>query len=352
MNCNLSYLSEVKMRPVLNYLLLLLLLVVCSSSSKAQFEKKAQVGFRFLENPVSAEVVGRGGAGVTTTFTSNGIFWNPALLAFVDHDVDVSLNHTRGIADINYNAIAASFNLFNYGVIGLSLLAMDYGTFYTTVRAANEQGYIETGEFSPTALAVGVSFSQQVSNRFSYGVHIKYVRQNLGEAWISTAGDSLSDPNLSLIKKEYKQGVLALDVGAYYDFLYNGIKFGASFQNISKELKYENEAFPLPFAISFGVTVEPLLFMYDKDPLHSFLLSFESRHPRDFGEKVKFGGEYQYSDFLRIRFGYVLNYDERNWSAGIGFKQEVSGIPLRVDYAFQPFGILGDIHYLSLGVRY
>jgi hypothetical protein len=38
---------------------------------------------------------------------------------------------------------------------------MDYGTFYQTVRAANELGYIETGTFSPAAIGAGISFSQQ-----------------------------------------------------------------------------------------------------------------------------------------------------------------------------------------------
>jgi hypothetical protein len=322
------------------------------TESPAQFTKKAQVGFRFLENPVSAEVVGRGMIGVVNTASANAIFWNPSQLAFVEKDYEIALNHTRGIADINYNAIGAAINLFDFGVLGFSLLAMDYGVFYTTVRAANEQGYIETGEFSPTAFAAGASFSQRITNRFSYGVHLKYVRQNLGEAWVSTAGDSLNDPNLTLKKRKYEQGTLALDVGAYYDFLFNGIKFGAVLQNISRELKYENEQFPLPFAISFGITVEPLQLFYGDDPVHSLVLGFESRHPRDFGEKVKFGAEYCFSNLFIARFGYLMNYDERNWTAGVGVRQEVSGVPLKVDYAFQPFGILGDVHYISIGVAY
>lgn len=331
---------------------LILSIIGLLTDSPAQFSKKAQVGFRFLENPVSAEVVGRGMIGVVNTTTSNAIFWNPAQLAFIEKDYDVSLNHTRGIADINYNAIGTSINLFDFGVLGFSLLDMDYGVFHTTVRAANEQGYIETGEFSPTAFAAGTSFSQRITTRFSYGVHIKYVKQNLGEAWVSTAGDSLDDPNLTLQKRKYEQGTLILDVGAYYDFLFSGIKFGAALQNISRELKYEDEQFPLPFAISFGLTFEPLLLIYGSNPMHTLIFVFESRHPRDFGEKVKLGAEYLFSNLFIARFGYLMNYDERNWTAGVGVRQEVSGVPLRIDYAFQPFGILGDVHYISIGIAY
>jgi len=328
-----------------NFFMLLLCLIFFSSLGYTQTEKKAQAGFRFLDNPVSAEVVGRGMVGVVNTFNSNAIFWNPSLLAFSGRDYDLSINHTRGIADINYNAAAASINLFDFGVLGFSLLAMDYGTFYSTVRIG-EQGYMDMGTFSPTSFAFGTAFSQKISNRFSYGVHIKYARQNLGEAYVIPRGDSV------VSKKEYELDAFAIDVGAFYDFLYSGIKFGAVIQNISRELKYEIEQFPLPFVISFGASVDPIELFFEKDPLHNLVLSFESKHPRDFGEKVKFGVEYQFSDFFIARAGYISNYDERNWTAGVGFKQQFSEIPVRVDYAFQPFGILGDIHFISLGVGY
>jgi hypothetical protein len=329
----------------LNFKIVLFLLILIQGFANSQIEKKAQAGFRFLDNPVSAEVIGRGGVGIINTFNSNAIFWNPSLLAFVESDYDLSLNHTRGIADINYNAIGASINLFDFGTLGLSLLAMDYGTFYATARVG-EQGYTDLGTFSPTAISAGVAFSQKISNRFSYGVHVKYARQDLGTAYFYVPNDS------SLKDKKYDLDVVAFDVGALYDFEYNGIKFGAVLQNISRELKYETQAFPLPFAVSFGATVEPLRFFSDSDPTNKFILSFESRHPRDFGEKVKIGGEFYYMDFFVARAGYQLNYDERNWTAGIGLKHELSGFPLRVDYAFQPFGILGDVHYISIGVSY
>jgi hypothetical protein len=310
---------------------------------QAQITKKAQVGFRFLENPVSAEVMGRGGVGVATTLTSNGIFWNPALIGLIEPNVDVSYNYTKGIADINYNAAAAAIHLGNFGVLGFSLLAMDYGTFVGTERADNSQGYIETGNFSPTAIAVGTAFSQKVSNRFSYGVHVKYVHQNLGSVIYS---DSTGET------KKYAQGTIAFDVGAYYDFLYNGIRFGAVLQNVSRELKYETDEFPLPFAVSFGITVEPLQFINKDEKTSRLILSFESRHPRDFGEKVKFGAEYRFMETFILRTGYEMNYDERGFSAGVGINQEVSGIPFRIDYAFEPFGIFGNVHFISVGVSY
>ncbi len=332
-------------------LILILLLIAGRESAKGQLIKRAQVGFRFLENPVGAEVIGRGMVGVATTRNSNGIFWNPGLLGWIQSDVDLSLNNTQGIADINMNSAAAAVTLRGIGVIGVSLLVMDYGEFYGTRRANNEQGYEETGMFSPKAYAVGMAFSQKVSDRFSYGVHLKYARQDLGSAWVAPTGSSLGDPNLTVAQRGYAQNALAADVGAYYDFQYNGIKFGATLQNISREVRYESEPFPLPFAVSFGATVEPLRFFVD-DQTNPLVLSFESRHPRDFDEKLKLGAEYHLVETVIARIGYSTNYDERGLSAGLGIRYEVAGFPLRADYAYQAFGLFGAVHHLSIGISY
>ncbi|SRR5690606_8459639 len=347
----MPYLQEVLMNSLNKKLIIVLLLfMIAGSSTFAQFEKKAQVGFRFLSNPVSAEVMGRGGVGILNTFNANGIFWNPALISRNEADYDLALNHTKGIADINYNAVAASARLGDFGVLGFSFLAMDYGDFYATVRAANSQGYLDMGTFSPTAIAAGAAFAQSITDKFSYGVHLKYVRQDLGDAYVAASGDSLH--NVQLGTKRYDQNTFALDVGAFYDFRYNGITFAATIQNISTELQYEFEKFPLPFAISFGATIQPLDFFIEQSAGSSFILSFESVHPRDFGEKYKIGGEYRFFEMFTARAGYQMNYDERDFTAGIGFKYNLSGVPIRLDYAFEPFGIFGNIHFISVGISY
>jgi hypothetical protein len=321
--------------------------MLCIDVTVAQVEKKAQVGFRFLENPVSAEAVGRGMIGLTTTRSSDAVFWNPALLGWLEPTADIGLHHTKGIADINYNAIAGAVRLGDFGVLGFSFMSMDYGTFYSTYaveKTVNELGYIETGTFTPQAYAVGIAFAQKVNTRFSYGIHVKYANQDLGSAWVVSEGQ--------IVPRNYNKGAVAIDIGTYYDFEYHGIRFGATLQNISKEVKYENEAFPLPFAVSFGLAVQPLTFLSDASGAKDLTVNVETRHPRDFGEKIKYGAEYTCFDIFTVRAGYVTNMDERGLTAGAGIRQEVSGIPMRIDYAYEPFGVFGAVHFLSLGISY
>lgn len=317
-----------------------------------QIQKKAQVGFRFLENVVSADAVGRGGVGVASMTNAMGVFWNPAGISWGESFADVAVHHTTGIADINYNAFAASLRLGSFGHLGFSFLSMDYGDFYGTRRADNTDGYVETGSFSPGAYAFGLVFSQKVSDRFSYGVQIKRATQDLGGAWVAPVSGSFSDPDLPISQRTYKKDEFAFDVGAYYDFGYKGVRFGAVLQNMSREIRFENDRIPMPFSVNFGATVEPLGFFLGDEESRSLVLSFESRHPRDFNEKLKIGAEYTWMEIVVLRAGYMTNYDERGFVAGLGVRQEFGDTPIRFDYAYQPFGVFGTVHHLTLGLSY
>jgi len=313
--------------------------------------KKGQVGFRFLENMISAEAIGRGGLGLVTFTNANTVFWNPAGLGWLAGRADFDLNYTKGIAEINHSSLAGAVKLGNLGILALDALMMEYGTFYGTRRANNEQGFEDTGTFSPNAYALGLSFSQRVSDRFAYGVRLKFAKQDLGNAWVGLTGKDVDDPALTIAEKSYALDEFAFDVGAIYDFMFHHIRFGAAIQNVSREIKYEDEKFPLPFAACFSATVDPLSFFMNNSD-NPLILGFETRHPRDFEEKYQVGLEYFYQKLFILRSGYMGNYDERGLTAGLGFRQKLSGHELRIDYAFQNFGVFNSVHTFSFGMTY
>ncbi len=47
----------------------------------------------------------------------------------------------------------------NYGVFGFSLMAVDYGEVQETIRADNDQGFIDLGTIRPSAFAVGAGYA-------------------------------------------------------------------------------------------------------------------------------------------------------------------------------------------------
>ncbi len=314
-------------------------------------EKKAQVGFRFLENPISAEAIAQGGMGVVGIENANTVFWNPSGLGWIESAYDVSASYTRGIADINYGAFAGAFKLRGF-VLAADLTYMDYGLFNGTIRADNDAGFIETGTFSPTAYAAGLSFARRVSDRFAYGVRLKYAYQDLGIATVGIQGSDVDDTSLVTEQVSNRHGEPAIDIGATYDFLDNGVRFGAVVQNVSREVKYVREAFPLPFSVSFSLNADIFRLLNKENKQHRVVVGVESTHPRDYKEKVKFGLEYRYLNAFIVRAGYRINYDQRGLTLGLGLDKTIGGMHLRVDYAFENYGVFKAVNTISIGTSF
>ena len=309
-----------------------------------------QVGFRFLENPVSAEAIGRGGLGMVMLRNSNTVYWNPAGLGWLESKVDMNANYTKGIADIDRHSFVGAYRYRNI-TLALDYFSVDYGVLSGTRRANTPEGFVETGEFFPQASVFGISLGQKVSHRFSYGIRLKSAYQNLGDAYVAPTGTDVDDEGFDgLIKpKTYDLRVAILDVGAIYDFQLHGIRFGAAINNISKEVKYVDNSFPLPFSVNFALSVNPLSFLPVDMNARSLNLGIEVSRPRDFDERVRVGAEYNYHDLLIARVGYMGNYDERGITLGGGFRKKITNYEMRVDYAYQDFGIFNGTHTFSIG---
>lgn len=329
---------------------LLLSAILLGGSLNAGLVKKAQVGFRFLENPVSAAAIGRGGLGMTMSRNSNAVFWNPSGLGWMNGKFQFFSNTTLGIADINYHGLVAAVKMPAIGMIALDFINVDYGTLRGTRRALNDAGYTETGDFSPSAWSTGITISRKVSARFSWGVRLKYVYQDLGDAYISKSGTSLDDTSLVITTKKYDQSLPAIDIGTTYDFNVHGLRFAAVMQNFSREIHFEEQDFPLPFNIGFSLSFRPLELLAVFGSEHDLVVGAETIHPRDYREKYKLGAEYSYHKSFIIRTGYAGNYDEQSLSFGLGFRYRYSQVRTQIDYAFSLYGIFGLTHSFSFGI--
>lgn len=61
------------------------------------------------------------------------------------------------------------------------------------------------------------------------------------------------------------------------------------------------------------------------------------------------GAEWWMQDTIALRAGYKTNQDiGPGWSAGLGFKFQ----RICLDYAYAPYGDLGNTHRISLGMNF
>ena len=337
------------MKNLLKIVILSVLILMLCIPSFGAMKKLAQVGFKGLIMPIGAREAGMGNAVVSIPVGANSIFWNPAAITEITGNRSFTFNYMNWIADINYGAGAVVFGMENYGTIGISFMALDYGKLTATRRIEADPGYMTMGEFSPGEIAVGLAYARKMTDKFSFGGHLKYARQDLGAG---LEGDDINTPQ----SVYFKLSTIAFDFGTLYYTGIRDLRIAMSFQNFSKEIKYQREEFPLPLMFRVGVAMDVLSLFQEESP-NTLTLAVDFQHPRDFPERMHFGAEYLYQNptmrdmglnNLAIRGGYKLGYDEETWTFGIG----INAYGVRVDYAVQEFGIFDNVSTFSLGIDF
>ncbi len=331
-------------------LLISLLFLILPQWLNAQNKKIAQTGFQFLSVGTNARATALGESFTTIESGSNSLFYNPAGMSSSSSMLDVSFNSMGWIADINYISGTLGLNIEDgkFGVFGISFLNVDYGDFLFTRVSDSESGYedITTGVSEPYAFSIGLGYAVQLSDKFSVGGQVKYVKQSLGKSEIPVyegVGNVVGAE-----EKQYDLSVLAFDFGTIYKTGFKSLVFGMSVRNFSEEVKYEKEGFQLPLSFRIGISIDAFDFIETENSLHSLLVVVDAVHPRSFPEYLSFGGEYVFMDLLSLRAGYVTGQDLYDFTAGFGIKK----FGFELNYSFTPYFEFKDIHRFSVRFSY
>lgn len=309
-------------------------------------DRRAQTGMKFLSISVDPRAAAMGSAVTAQEQTSSmSMFYNPATMGRMENQVHVSLGQVQWIADASYNYGAIAFRPAdgNYGIVGLSVLAANYGEFEETIRFDNEQGYMDIGTFSPSAMAVGIGYANVLTDRFSVGGNARYVRQALAESIMSYSGGSAE-------RSDFTESTYALDFGVLYRTGFRSLNFAVSVRNFSREVTYAEENFELPLTFRIGVAMDMMDLTSQPSEAHQVLLSIDAERPRDYAEQLKAGVEYIFMNTLALRGGYGIPTDEEGIHLGAGLQTEFGGLAFKTDYAFGSFGLFGNVHRLGLQI--
>ena len=327
-------------RAILRFLIIGVIILI-SFSSAGEFQKLAQTGFQFLSVISDARAAGMAGAMTTIEMGSSSMFFNPAGLAQLPSMVDVAASSNSWLAGINHTNFSLAFNPYNnrYGVVGISVQAVNYGEIQGTQEWGNDQGYIDTEIFNPTAYAIGVGYGKALSEMFSIGAHLKITDQNLGDFVVET---ERSD---SLKIVHYEEKPIAFDFGTIFKTGFKSIVFGMTIRNFSEEVKYEKSGFQLPLTFSIGLSADLFDFIPNLKFGKHLYCSIDAVHYRSYPEVINLGFEYQLAEVLALRYGYLHNRDERSFSVGFG----LSFFGTTIDYSYTPFSdIFDDIQRFTI----
>ena len=330
----------------INSRILLTLLVACvfevNGFGQVGLNKLAQSTMNFQLVSISPKASAMGDAYYAVGMGAESIFYNPAGLARSAHTLDVVVDYTQWIADIKYIGGAASWNLGNYGAVGISLLSVDYGTIYGTSIDPNEgsaQGYIDNGILSNVgAYTFGISYAKAISTQFAIGGNIRIAGQNLGENHFVDGASAKNNATK-----------LVFDAGVIYYTGFKNFRFGMAIRNFSSNIIREKIYEQLPLTFTVGTAIDLMDFI---NPEHSsddgLTFAMDFLHSNNYSERLNIGLEYKLLGVLALRGGYQTNRDIASYSFGIGLNKNIGGNDIGVNYSFSKMDVFKNINRLSI----
>jgi hypothetical protein len=320
-------------------------LIITNQLYAEEMKKLAQTSMKWLAIPVGARPMAMGNAYYSMGGSAGDIFWNPGGVGFVESP-QLFISHMPWIADVSQIAGAAAYPVGKIGIFSASVRAIDFGSQQGTIRASNDQGWIYTGEFTPSSYQIGIGFAQRVTHLFSYGIHISYAQENLGTVYYAPVSDGdFENPQ----KKRKSMSLYNIDFGVLYYTGFHDLRLGMTLRNFAEERGYGNVGNPIPMDWRFGMAMNVLLLFLEETGEHKLTVTWDLSHPRDYGERLHFGLEYTFVELLSLRLGYKTNYDEEGLSFGAGIlpKIGVGSMKVGLDYAYLPFGVFGSVQSFS-----
>lgn len=285
-------------------------------------DKAGTTGYNFLKIGVGARSAALGGAYTAVTGDVESAAWNPAGLWGIQ-ERSAAASYTSYLVDTE----AGFLSIASPGqkrVWGASLNYVSYGTLQKT----DEDGG-DLGTFGAVDLAAYITVAQPVmGGRLAIGASLKAIYSSIDD---------------------YSSDAYVVDLGITSRGPIQGMTLGASLANVGTVRSGYTDGYKdsLPVMIRVGMTHSPA---HAPAPM---LLLADLSWPNDSDLYASFGAEIQVSERLYVRPGYSLQQGGVEGDEALGLTGG-AGIVLRryrLDYAFNSYPALGDVHRISLTGR-
>jgi len=284
----------------------------------APFSKDAAgtSGAQFLKLGAGARATAMGNAFAGIADDSTALYWNPAGLNQVKKQTLV-VAHNIMFEDIYYDWVSYSKPV-DKGVIGVGVQYLSYGKIKE--MDVNE---IEIGNFQPNDLAVTIGYARMFGKVMA-GLNLKYISSTI----------------------KYTATAMAFDAGGLYK-LNNKLSVAMVIQNVGTKLRFIDDEDTLPMNIKVGGAYKIM---------KNWVANADVNFPVDNQMNVCAGTEYEYKIGKSIsafgRLGYTTETKDVGGLNGVtgGVGGEYKDYSL--DYAFVPFGDLGNTHRVSFGIKF
>jgi hypothetical protein len=278
-------------------------------------------GAAFLKIGPGARPAGMGEAFTGVADDIHSIYWNPAGLGLL-HSPEITGMHMQYFQNIAYEFAAFAVPTAGHGTLGMAISNLHTDD----IQRRTDDTDTSLGTFGASDSAYMLSYGKSVNSRLSLGATGKYIRQTIDSTDASA---------------------YAMDGGALYLTDWHEVRFGAAVQNLGSKVKFVNESDPLPLTYRLGASA-PLL-------AHRLLVSSDLIIPRDHQVGLALGTEYKGK--ISKDLGYAMRAGYRSDTDVSGFSGVSIGSGLELgrgslDFAWVPFGDLGNAYRFSLHVKF
>ncbi|MDR7129519.1 hypothetical protein J2X69_001856 [Algoriphagus sp. 4150] len=208
----------------------------------------------FLNFAPDSRHSGMGDAGVATSPDASSAHWNAGKLAFVEDRMGFSLSYSpwlgKLVNDMSLSYLTGFFKIDEVSAFGFDLRYFNMGDIQLTDGRGNS-----LGEFNPRDIAIGGTYSRQLSSYLGLGISARFIHSNLSGN-ISSVGGSEAKPGISV----------GTDIGLFYTKpVYAGMKdanfsWGVSISNIGPKITYNSaddlDYIPTNFKIGMAYAID------------------------------------------------------------------------------------------------
>lgn len=309
-----------------------------------------------------------GWGGVNTACGSgiDALFSNVAGLAHTT-GTEATFGYTAWLqhSDISNIAVGLAQSLGDYGVLGLTVNSMNFGTIERTKEGSPELG--NNGTYKISMMNIAVSYAKAFSNTIYAGATLKVVSEGIDN--VTGTGFAI-DAGVKYItgeNYELKFGIALKNWGPSMSFSGDGLSTNALAQasNHYQTLEQRSASFELPSSLNIGMSYD-FLFAENK---HRITLAGNFSSMAFGRDLYTLGVEYGFVKYLMLRAAYSYEdgltksvYDEdgstnlmSGFSCGASVVAPLSkpkngkkGMDISIDYSFRATKVMGGIH--SVGV--
>ncbi len=331
----------------------ILTILILAATLWADVSKTGTTAGKFLNIGVGPRTVAMGGAFAFSMDDPGAVYWNPAGIGRISRPMGL-FSQTNWIADVNLNFITMAMPLGDAGVFSASVTAVTMPDMLETTEYQPEG----TGNtFNAGMYAIGLTYARPLTENFVIGATLKYVRENIATS--SAQG-------------------LALDIGTVFTTPFSGIRFATSITNFGTKMRingddllfqntpnpeqsgtvdrlnsnYETDAFDMPLRLQLGVSRD-----FEISEGQNLVLAVDAGLPSDNTQYMNIGAEWSFLNnmvFLRGGFKTLFMRDrEEGLTLGAAVRYNSVGyMSFAIDYAFQSFQFLGDVHTFGIKVGF